>query len=59
MAAKQEPQAKQDTGLLSAKKNWRCPELRSLPIAATAGNKGAGNEGTNMPKSGDAGPIAS
>jgi hypothetical protein len=40
----------------SAKKEWRQPSLRKLPIAATAGRPGkstAGNEG-NTSKNGDA-----
>ena len=28
-----------------ARKQWRPPELRKLPIAATASGKGFGNEG--------------
>ena len=52
-------QANKDGEILAAKKNWQQPELRSLPIAATAGNKGPGDEGINTHKSGDAGPIVS
>ena len=43
----------------SAQKEWRRPELRKLPIAATANNKGTGNEGQGAPKSGDSGPAVS
>ena len=52
-------QANKDGEILAAKKAWRQPELRSLPIAATAGAKGPGNEGTGPNKSGDAGPLSS
>ena len=39
-------------------KEWRRPELRKLPIAATAGNKDVGNEGVGNPKSGNAHNIS-
>ena len=42
-----------------AQKEWRRPELRKLPISATAGNKGFGNEGAGQPKAGDSGPPSS
>jgi hypothetical protein len=39
----------------SAKKEWRRPSLRKLPIAATAGSKGhGGDEGVSTKTSGDA-----
>ena len=40
------------------RKKWRRPELRKLPIAATAGVKAGGNEGTGGGK-GDAGGVIS
>ena len=52
-------QANKDGEILAAKKNWQQPELRSLPIAATAGHKGSGDEGVNGTKSGDSGPLSS
>jgi hypothetical protein len=40
-----------------SKKEWRRPDLKKLPIAATAGSKGqAGDEG-NTSKNGDANPM--
>jgi hypothetical protein len=41
----------------SARKEWKRPELRKLPISATAGapGKGTGNEGGGAGK-GDEGP---
>jgi hypothetical protein len=39
------------------KKEWRQPNLRKLPIVATAGGKIAGNEG-NTSKGGDAGDLS-
>ena len=52
-------QTNKDGEILAAKKNWQQPELRSLPIAATAGHKGSGDEGVNGNKSGDSGPLSS
>ena len=42
-----------------ARMEWRRPQLRKLPINATAGNKGFGNEGAGQPKAGDSGPPSS
>ena len=48
-----------DVTLEPARKEWRRPELRKLPIAATAGSKGTGNEGSGPTKSGDANVFTS
>ena len=56
------PQADSDMRELvpkSARKPWRRPELRKLPISATAGSKGTGNEGMGPTKSGDANVFTS
>jgi hypothetical protein len=47
-----------DVVRMSAQKEWRRPELRKLPIAATAGAKASGSEGEGMPKTGDAGRVS-
>jgi hypothetical protein len=36
------------------KKEWRCPELRKLPITATAGSTHTGGNDGNMGKNGSA-----
>jgi hypothetical protein len=46
-----------DVASETTQKEWRTPELRKLPIAATAGNKGGGNEGVGVGK-GDASKIS-
>ena len=56
------PQADSDMRELvpkSARKPWRRPELRKLPIAATAGSKGKLSEGVGNTKNADSGvPVS-
>ena len=42
-----------------ARKEWRRPELRKLPIAATAGSKGKLSEGMGNTKNADSGTPVS
>jgi hypothetical protein len=51
-------EAADESARRSTRKKWRRPELRKLPIAATATSKSTGNEGSGNPKSGDAHNIS-